>query len=119
MIQIFTFIATTCFLWLSSTAPNDIEGAWNTGEENTVISIAKEGEVWLGRIASSDNTQAEINGIVLKKLHWNGDEWEGQIYAAKRKEWYDVEIVPKAEVLEVEVSVGIFSKSLEWKRVVN
>lgn len=100
-------------------SPKDIQGQWNTGEENTVIAIRKEENGWLGRIVSSDNANAKINGIVLKDLEWNGEEWEGQVYAAKRKEWYDVEMIRNSEMLEVEVSVGIFSKSLEWKREVN
>lgn len=119
MIQALSIVTSLFILMFAPVQPDQIKGSWNTGEENTVISIDQEGEAWLGRIASSDNSNADINGVVLKDLNWNGEEWEGQIYAAKRKEWYDVEIVPGSEVLEVEVSVGIFSKSLAWKRMVN
>jgi hypothetical protein len=34
----------------------------------------------------------------------------------KRKKWYNVEIISKEEVLELKISFGLMSRSLQWKK---
>jgi uncharacterized protein (DUF2147 family) len=92
-----------------------IQGIWETGEDNTRIEIRQTNGQWLGKIKSSDNNKAEIGKIILKGLKKDDNKWIGELYAAKRKQWYDVEISPKGNALELEISVGFFSKSIEWQ----
>jgi hypothetical protein len=55
--------------------------------------------------------------VILKDLKEDGSRWSGRIYATQRGEWHDVEITPNTDVLELKISVGLFSKSLEWKKI--
>jgi uncharacterized protein (DUF2147 family) len=55
--------------------------------------------------------------LILKDLKKDGDKSTGKIYAPKRKQWYDVDITAEKNNLKLKVNAGLFSKSLEWKRV--
>ena len=101
----------------SAFAQADLSGVWATGDDNTKIEIADvDGQV-TGKIKSSDNQNAKIGKVILKDLKEDGNQWKGQIFAARRGEWHNVEIKPKKDVLELIISVGLFSKSLEWKKI--
>ena len=86
------------------------------GEDNTIIEITEIDGKPNGKIKSSDNPKAKIGNVILKEVNKNGRIWGGKIYAAKRQEWYDAEITQKGNVLEIEISVGFFSKTVEWKK---
>lgn len=101
---------------LNLSAQQSLEGLWNTGKNETIIEISLSNEQLIGKIKSSNNEKAEIGKVFLKDLRKEGDKWVGEIYAAKRKEWYSVEIVPQSEKLDLKISSGFFSKTLEWKR---
>jgi len=105
-------------LSFSTQAQSNIEGLWNTGENNTKIEISKKDSQWFGIVKSSDNDKGKIGKLLLKNLKKDGDKWVGKIYSAKRKDWYNVEIIAKDNILELKISVGSFRKSLEWKRSV-
>jgi hypothetical protein len=94
----------------------DIFGVWDTGDENTKIELSESNGLITGKIKSSDNKKAKIGRVILKDLQKNGSKWMGKIYAARRGEWHDVEITPKEDVLQLKISAGLFSKSLEWKK---
>ena len=95
---------------------SNLTGTWNTGEDNTIIEIIEIDGKPNGKIKSSDNPKAKIGNVILKEVNKNGRIWEGKIYAAKRQEWYDAEITQKGNVLAIEISVGFFSKTVEWKK---
>jgi len=91
-------------------------GTWDTKEDNTKIVITEsEGNI-TGKIKSSDNPKAAIDKIVLKDLKINGDHWTAKIYAAKRQRWYNAELQLTGDVLEIEISVGLLSKTVEWNK---
>ncbi len=96
---------------------SNLTGTWNTNDENTIIEIVKSKNLIIGKVKSSNNPKAKIGQIILKDLTKNGNTWTGKIYAPKKQEWYDVVITPKNNVLELEISVGFFSKTLEWKKI--
>lgn len=98
-------------------AQADIIGSWDTGEENGVIEILNNDNNIIGKIKSSDNSKAPIGKLILKDLTKDGDTWEGKIFAVKKGEWYDAVFEVKDDQLLIEVSVGIFSKTIEWKKV--
>ena len=95
---------------------SNLIGTWNTGEDNTIIEISEIDRKSAGKIKSSDNPKAKIGNVILKEVNKNGRIWEGKIYAAKRQEWYDADITQKGDVLEIEISVGFLSKTIEWKK---
>ena len=94
----------------------DLSGVWDTDNDNTIVEISQVDDRYTGRIKSTDNEKAEIGKVILKDLKENGSEWNGRIYAAKRGEWYDVEITPDEDVLKLKISAGFLSKSVVWKR---
>lgn len=96
--------------------PSDLIACWDTGEDNTIIEISEMDGKPFGRIKSSDNPKAKIGKIILKEIKKKGENWQGKIYAVKRQEWYDAEIRKKEDVLEIEIIVGFFSKTVVWKR---
>ena len=113
-------VLTTFFLLMFSigytSAQQSLEGLWKTGKEETIIEISFSSEQLIGKIKSSNNEEAEIGKIILKDLRSEGNKWNGKIYAIKRKKWYNVEIISKEEDLDLKISFGLMSKSLQWKK---
>ena len=101
----------------SSLAQSNVAGNWVAGKEYTVIKIAQEGSSYSGKIISSENPKAKLGTLMVKDLKQDKKgNWKGQVYAPKRDEWYDAEFTPNGEILEVKISVGFFSKTMEWKK---
>jgi hypothetical protein len=94
-----------------------LNGVWATGEDNTKIEILEVDGQISGKIKSSNNEKAKIGKVILKDLNKKGGKCTGRIFAAKRGEWYDVKITPNKDVLEIKISVGLLSRSVEWKKV--
>ena len=115
MKNLILIVATLCSF--SVFGQSQLNGNWNTGEDNTVIEITESAGEIVGKIKSSDNTKATIGNVMLKDIKKNGTNWEGKIYAAKRQAWYDAVIIQKGNILEIEISVGFLSKTVEWKKV--
>ena len=112
-------VLTSLFLLMFSivyTSVQPLEGLWKTGKEETIIEISFSSEQLIGKIKSFNNEEAEMGKIILKGLRSEGNKWVGKIYAVKRKKWYNVEIISKEEVLELKISFGLMSRSLQWKK---
>jgi uncharacterized protein (DUF2147 family) len=113
-------VLTTLFLLMFSivytSAQQSLEGLWKTGKEETIIEIYFSNEQLIGKIKFSNNKEVDVGKIILKDLRSEENKWVGKIYAIKRKEWYSVEIISKEEVLELKISSGLISKSLQWKK---
>lgn len=111
--KIYTTLFLLMFLIVYTSAQQSLEGLWKTGKEETLIKIFYSNEQLIGKIKSSNNEQAEIGKIILKDFESEGNKWVGKIYAVKRKKWYNVEIISKEEVLELKISFGLMSRSLQ------
>ena len=96
---------------------SQLNGTWNTGEDNTKIEISESESLITGNIKSSDNPKAQIGKVILKDLKEEGNNWKGKIFAAKKQKWYEAVITPKGNTLEIEISVGFFSKTIEWTKI--
>ena len=114
MKHLILIVATLCSF--SVFGQSNLTGTWDTGEDNTIIEITEIEDKPTGKIKSSDNPKAKIGNVILKEVNKNGRIWKGKIYAAKRQEWYDAEITKKGDVLEIQISVGFFRKTVEWKK---
>jgi len=108
-------VAIIVSLSFSIQAQSTLDGLWDTGEANTKIDVSEKNSLWTGVVKASDIND-DIGELILKDLKKDGDKWTGKIYAPKRKEWYDVEIIAQENNLKLKVSAGIFSKSLDWKK---
>ena len=93
-----------------------IIGTWNTLENNTRIQIIEEKGMLIGRIKSSDNTKVQVGKIILKDLTKTGNSWGGKIFSLKRNEWYDVEIIPQKNKLDLKIQIGFLHRSLTWEK---
>lgn len=93
-----------------------IIGTWNTLENNTKIQIVEEKGMLIGRIKSSDNTKVQVGKLILKDLIKTGNSWSGKIFSLKRNEWYDVEIIPQKNNLDLKIQIGYIHKSLTWEK---
>jgi uncharacterized protein (DUF2147 family) len=115
-IKVLTTLFLLMFSIVYSSAQQSLEGLWKTGKEETIIEISFSSEQLIGKIKSSNNEEAEMGKIILKALRSEGNKWVGKIYAVKRKKWYNVEIISKEEVLELKISFGLMTRSLQWKK---
>ena len=116
MKNIFAIVIISLFSF-TSFAQSGVSGNWVVGEQNTVIKIKKGDNSHSGKIVSSDNPEAKIGKLMVKDLKQDKKgNWKGKVYSPKRKEWYDAEFTRKGEILEVTISVGFFSKTIEWKK---
>jgi len=105
-----------CFLGSSLLAQNNLLGQWDTGKENSLIEIYKCDEGYFGKVISSANSEAKVGMQIIKDLRYTDGKWLAQLYAVKRGEWYDAEFEVQDDNLEVIVSVGFFSKTINWSR---
>lgn len=111
-----TTILLITFSFLSAYANNPIEGNWDTKNYGTIVSIKKVDGVLKGIIKSSGNKNAKEGMQIIRNLKATDDGYEGEIYSVKRDKWMDAEFTRNGDVLEVEVSVGFISKTVEWDR---
>lgn len=99
---------------INSFAQSDVSGEYIIGEKNTVVKIEQYNGIYNGKIISSDNPNAEIGKLILKELKQTKGKWKGELYSPKREKWYDAEFIKKENKLNIEISVGFFSKTVEW-----
>ncbi len=110
LMTIFSLIVSSLF------AQSDITGTWNTGDQNTHVKIENQEEVLTGKIISSDNPKAKPGSLLIKEVKLKRGKWKGQLYAPKKEEWYDAEFTKKGNKLEIVISVGFMSKTVEWTK---
>ena len=105
-------LVTTSLVHAQSRSP--LDGIWNTGQQNTNVEIIYNEGIASGRIVSSDNEKVKIGLVMLKDLKKTGDAWQGKIFSLKRKKWFDVQIRPTGDRLNLKISSGFYSKTVEW-----
>ncbi len=108
------FISLSCF---SLSASEKFPGIWNTGNHNTVVKIEKKNDVFEGRIISTDSDNAQPGTLIVKDMKYEKGEWIGKIYSPKRDAWYNAAFSMGDETLTITVTVGFFSKTVEWKKI--
>lgn len=110
-------IALAIAMTFSLSAQSDLTGIWNAGQGNTKIELQQNDDGLIeGKVISSDNPKAKIGKVFLKDIKRKDGEWTGKMYVAKKQKWYDATFERQQDKLEVTLSVGFFSKTLEWKR---
>jgi len=87
---------------------------WLTGEQNTRVQTYQKDGKWYGKLVSSDNPKAPIGKDVLMGFVKVEGAWQGKVFALKRNEVLNGMITPHDHKLLIEVSVGFFSKVVQW-----
>ena len=97
-------------------AQSDLSGAWDMGEQNTVLKMELENDIYIGTIISSDNPKVDIGKLIVKDVKQNKGIWQGKLYAVKKDNWMDAEFSPENDKLSVKVKAGFMSKTLMWTK---
>lgn len=103
-------------LGITTYAQDNLTGTWKAENQNTLVKIEKVEGVYIGKIISSDNKDIKPGTQIIKDVHLKKDKWVGQMYAPKRREWYDIELNPKEKNLEITISVGFYNRTVEWSK---
>jgi len=90
------------------------ENTWLTGEGNTKVQTYQKDGKWYGKLVSSDNPKAPIGKDVLMGFVKKEGVWQGKVFAVKRNEVLNGVIEPHDHKLLIEVSVGFFSRVVQW-----
>ena len=98
-------------------AQQSLKGVWQTGIDNTKVETYQKEGAWFGKIISSDNPKAIPGTDILRNFKKKGDSWQGQLFAMKKNKLVDAVISPGDNRLLIKVSVGFFTKNLQWLRV--
>ena len=111
-------LATLMMLGLTynAIAQSELEGDWQTGEDNTVIRVVTTDGVATGKMISTDYPNAKLGIAILRDFKQVKGIWTGQIFAAAKGKLYDATISPDASTLHIKVTDGFLSKKLAWKR---
>lgn len=94
----------------------NLAGEYIIGEQNTIVKIVEQDNVYSGKVIASESPKAKIGNLMVKELKQTKGKWKGKVYAPRRKKWIDAEFTPKENSLEIKVKVGFMSKTMEWKR---
>ena len=102
-------------LSVATYAQIDVAGIWNTGDQNTLVEIQEENGRYIGKVLSSDNPKMKEGTLILKDILLKKGTCEGKVYAPRRGEWYDTTLEKQNGTLKLEVSLGFFNKTIEWR----
>lgn len=112
------FLSLLLIMYMSPTDSSLILGKWQTPKENSVIEIKQNGNVLEGVVIKSENKKA-VGQKILRNLKEVDGSWKGNLYAIDKDKLLDITLKPKEDHMEVKVLLGWFSKSSEWKRIVD
>ncbi len=103
----------------SSQTDQSILGKWKSVEHDAVVEVAPNGAGFEGKLVSSSEAKDYLGTKIFLGLKFDeaNSKWTGQLYSIKRGKSYDATWTMKGDMLTVKVKVGIFSKTLQWKRV--
>ncbi len=87
---------------------------WLNGDQNSKVQTYQKDGKWYGKLVSSDNPQAPIGRDVLMGFVKKEGDWQGKVYVVRRDKVLDGTIEPHLDKLLIEVSVGFFSKHVQW-----
>lgn len=104
-----------CFPF-SLAAQGTLEGSWQTGEDNSVVTVTGQDGVFTGKLVSSDNPKAKLGTEILRNFSLVDGVWTGKLWAAKRGKLYNATITPSADTLKINVSAGMMNKKVAWTK---
>lgn len=102
---------------LTLSAQGNLSGIWNTGNQNTLVKVEKQDNAFLGKIISTDSKNAKPGTLIMKNVKMKNENGVGKLYAPKRKEWYDAKFCLTENKLTITITVGFFSKTVEWTKI--
>ena len=98
----------------------DLSGVWQNEDQPAWIEIQFNDGQGTGTVRRNDNKPEAVGRVIIKDLvaEEGGAGWVGQIYAARLNEFKDATItLPEPERMQIVVSVGFMSRTVNWIRV--
>jgi hypothetical protein len=98
----------------------DLSGVWLNEDQPAWIEIQFSDGQGTGTVRRNDNKPEAVGRVLIKDLvvEEGGASWVGQIYAERFKEFKDATItLPEPERMQIVVSVGFMSRTVNWIRV--
>jgi hypothetical protein len=98
----------------------DLSGVWQNEDQPAWIEIQFSDGQGTGTVRRNDNKPEAVGRVLIKDLvvEEGGASWVGQIYAERLKEFKDATIaLPEPERMQIVVSVGFMSRTVNWIRV--
>jgi len=103
-------------LALNLSAQDNFSGTWKTDKDNTLVKIEKQNDVFIGKVISSDDQNTKPGTLIIKDLKAKKGKWEGQIYVAARKKWFNGSFLVSDNQLKITVTLAIISKTVVWTK---
>ena len=97
-------------------AGSSVEGRWLTDKKDATVEVKIEKGVLRGKLVAAKNPKAPLGLLILRDFKAKGDSWEGKIFVPKRSKTFDASISLKGARLKIEVSAGLFGKTIYWTR---
>lgn len=97
-----------------------LSGVWQNEDQPAWIEIQFSDGQGTGTVRRNDNKPEAVGRVLIKDLvvEDGGASWVGQIYAERLKEFKDATItLPEPERMQIVVSVGFMSRTVNWIRV--
>ena len=98
----------------------DLSGFWQNEDQPAWIEIQFSEGQGTGTVRRNDDKPEAVGRVIIKDLvaAEGGASWVGKIYAARLKEFKDATItLPEPERMQIVVSVGFMSRTVNWTRV--
>jgi len=109
-------LAMMLYFPLCAEAQSDLEGVWQTGEDNSKVEVFEQDGEYFGKLISSDNPKAKIGTEILRNFSQVNGVWQGTLYAVKRDKLYKASIAPSPDTLNITVSAGMLTQKLSWTK---
>lgn len=114
----------TLLIMASLAAPglwaNDLAGFWQHEEQPAWIEIEFGDGSGSGSVRRNDSKPEAVGRVLLMELKSEGsvNNWNGQVYAEKLKEYKDAVItLPEPDRMRTKIKVGFISRKVNWTRV--
>ncbi len=91
----------------------DIAGVWHTGNNNSLVKIATNEGLMVGRLIKSD--KAKVGTLILSELKQQKSYWLAKVYSIKRDQFFPAKVTRKDNKLLLKVDAGFFTKEIEWQ----
>jgi len=100
---------------IAKESPLDIEGVWNTGNNNSLVKIAINEGIMVGKLIKSDKAKAKLGTLILSDLKKQKRNWQATVYSIKRDKFFSAKVTRLGNKLLLNVDAGFFSKGIEWQ----
>ena len=105
-------ISIASFLMMPLIGQESVNGIWDLGKENTHVEIYQNGDIWEGKVISSDNEKMKAGILMLRNLVYEDGVWKGEFYIPKMKSWGKATLVRDGNNIRMTVKKSLMKKKI-------